>query len=56
MPAAHGRIFRLHTTESTNPAGDDLSVWSADALLMGPGGGLQINGLDYDGRAQFLHH
>lgn len=53
VPRAPGRIFRLQTPTRTSPTGGALTLWSADPLLTAADGGLQINGLAYDGRRSF---
>jgi hypothetical protein len=51
QPALPGRILRLTTPSSTSAEGGTLSVWSADQAFTYPTGGLQINGIAYDGRS-----
>jgi hypothetical protein len=51
QPALPGRILRLKTPSRTSAVGGTLSVWSADPALTEPTGGLQINGIAYDGRS-----
>lgn len=50
-PALPGRIFRL-TTPAGSAAGGDFRLWSADPAFTGPGG-LEINGIAFDGRSSF---
>jgi hypothetical protein len=51
QPALPGRILRLSTPSRTSAVGGTLSVWSADPAFTEPTGGLQINGIAYDGRS-----
>jgi hypothetical protein len=56
-PQLPGRILKLTlpiTGPVASPTGGTLSVWSQDPLLTGPAGGLQINGLAYDGAGTFF--
>ena len=50
-PALPGRILRLTTPRRSSAADGTLTVWSADPAFTGPNGGLQINGIAYDGRS-----
>ena len=50
QPALPGRILKLTTPSRTSAAGGTLRVWSADPAFSEPTGGLQINGIAYDGR------
>jgi hypothetical protein len=51
QPALPGRILRLTTPSPTSAVGGTLDVWSADPAFTQPTGGLQINGIAYDGRS-----
>lgn len=51
QPALPGRILKLTTPARTSALGGTLSVWSADPALTEPTGGLQVNGIAYDGRS-----
>jgi hypothetical protein len=51
QPALPGRILKLTTPSRTSAVGGTLSVWSADPAFTQPTGGLQINGIAYDGRS-----
>ncbi|MFC7549980.1 hypothetical protein [Plantactinospora sp. GCM10030261] len=48
-PALPGRILKLTTPSRYSAVGGTLSVWSADPAFTQPTGGLQINGIAYDG-------
>ncbi|MFC7549979.1 hypothetical protein [Plantactinospora sp. GCM10030261] len=50
-PALPGRILKLTTPSRYSAVGGTLSVWSADPAFTQPTGGLQINGIAYDGRS-----
>ncbi|MFY1692071.1 hypothetical protein [Plantactinospora sp. WMMB782] len=50
-PALPGRILKLTTPSPNSAVGGTLSVWSADPAFSQPTGGLQINGIAYDGRS-----
>jgi sugar lactone lactonase YvrE len=51
QPALPGRILKLTTPSATSAVGGTLSVWSADSAFTYPTGGLQINGIAYDGKS-----
>jgi hypothetical protein len=50
QPALPGRILKLTTPSRASAVGGTLGVWSADPAFTEPTGGLQINGIAYDGR------
>lgn len=50
-PALPGRILRLTTPARKSAANGTLTVWSSDPAFTAPTGGLQINGIAYDGRS-----
>lgn len=50
-PALPGRILKLTTPSPSSATGGTLTVWSVDPAFTQPTGGLQINGIAYDGKS-----
>ena len=52
-PRLPGRILRLVTPDPCRATGGALTVWSADPAFTSGPGGLQVNGIAFDGQATF---